>query len=285
MINPLLYRRRRSLLLVSTILAFVVFHAFYDGESLANRMSGVVKQPQRKELVVASIVGEDTSWIEENLPDWGRNVYVTDDPGASLTVPVNKGHEAMVYLTYVWRLGKHRSLFLGLMNAISLELIWGPRTNQPWENRFIIDNYLDLPEFMVFMHSLRYQWHNDDPIYGIPSSLTPLTHAPTNPTSRRRHPHAPKPATLPPLHTRLPQPPLRLDLWLPLRNQPVGPQQPGRGSLRFCLRRAIPRHSNPRRRRRVVLRPVCADPRKGAGAPARGLYQVPGVADSDAAGR
>lgn len=28
---------------------------------------------------------------------------------------------------------------------------------------YIIDNYDNLPEISVFMHSLRYQWHNDDP--------------------------------------------------------------------------------------------------------------------------
>lgn len=32
--------------------------------------------------------------------------------------------------------------------------------------RYIIDNYDSLPDVVVFMHSGRYQWHNDDPIYG-----------------------------------------------------------------------------------------------------------------------
>ena len=27
-------------------------------------------------------------------------------------------------------------------------------------------NYDNLPEYMVFLHSLRYQWHNEDPMYG-----------------------------------------------------------------------------------------------------------------------
>ena len=31
---------------------------------------------------------------------------------------------------------------------------------------FIIDNYTDLPNATVFMHSQRYQWHNDEPLYG-----------------------------------------------------------------------------------------------------------------------
>ena len=54
-----------------------------------------------KHLVVASVHGEDVSWIHRRLPDWSASVYVADDPTADLTVPENKGHEAMVYLTYV----------------------------------------------------------------------------------------------------------------------------------------------------------------------------------------
>ncbi len=35
--------------------------------------------------------------------------------------------------------------------------------------RYIIDHYHDLPDIMVFMHALRYQWHNEDPMYdGVP---------------------------------------------------------------------------------------------------------------------
>lgn len=32
-------------------------------------------------------------------------------------------------------------------------------------NRYIIDNYDRLPESLLFIHSQRYQWHNDDPYY------------------------------------------------------------------------------------------------------------------------
>lgn len=36
-------------------------------------------------------------------------------------------------------------------------------------HRYIIDNYDRLPEVMLFIHSLRYQWHNDHPYYdGVP---------------------------------------------------------------------------------------------------------------------
>jgi hypothetical protein len=35
--------------------------------------------------------------------------------------------------------------------------------------RYIIDNYENLPDIMLFIHSTRYQWHNDDPYYdGVP---------------------------------------------------------------------------------------------------------------------
>ncbi|KAI9864028.1 MAG: hypothetical protein M1813_003344 [Trichoglossum hirsutum] len=86
-----------------------------------------------KELVVASLKEEDTLWIGEFFPDWRTNIYVVNDPSAPVTVPKNKGREAMVYLTY------------------------------------IISRYETLPDVVVFTHSLRYQWHNEDPMYdGVP---------------------------------------------------------------------------------------------------------------------
>jgi len=59
------------------------------------------KVVREKELVVASIKSDDTSWLSEELPEWKANVYVVDDPNANLTVPFNKGHETMAYLTSV----------------------------------------------------------------------------------------------------------------------------------------------------------------------------------------
>jgi Protein of unknown function (DUF3431) len=55
---------------------------------------------QDVELVVASTKKQDTSWYSKYFPDWKFNIYIVDDPAAPLTVPQNKGHEAMVYLTY-----------------------------------------------------------------------------------------------------------------------------------------------------------------------------------------
>ncbi|KAJ5837138.1 Lipase class 3 [Penicillium robsamsonii] len=89
--------------------------------------------PREKNMIVASMKSDDTSWLSEYFPDWTKSIYVVDDKHAPLTVTRNKGRESMVYLTY------------------------------------IIDNYDNLPETMLFIHSKRYQWHNDDPYYdGIP---------------------------------------------------------------------------------------------------------------------
>jgi hypothetical protein len=50
-------------------------------------------------VVVASRKSDDTSWLKANLPTWNIVRYITDDLNAEVFVPVNKGHEAMVYLT------------------------------------------------------------------------------------------------------------------------------------------------------------------------------------------
>lgn len=52
------------------------------------------------ELVVASMTKENVTWLEDYLTHWTKRIYVVDDPNSSLTVPVNKGREAMVFLTY-----------------------------------------------------------------------------------------------------------------------------------------------------------------------------------------
>jgi hypothetical protein len=52
----------------------------------------------RKELVVASMKGDDVLWLYQNLTDWHKSVYVVNGH-TDLKVPVNKGRESMVYLT------------------------------------------------------------------------------------------------------------------------------------------------------------------------------------------
>ena len=69
---------------------------------------------------------EDIGWISDLLPAMNLSVYVVDDPGAPLHPPKNKGHEVMVYLTY------------------------------------IIDHYHSLPEIVIFMHAHRFSHHNND---------------------------------------------------------------------------------------------------------------------------
>jgi hypothetical protein len=57
--------------------------------------------PEEKELVVASMARDDTSWLDNFFGEWKKNVYVVDDPTVRLTVSANKGREAMPYLTCV----------------------------------------------------------------------------------------------------------------------------------------------------------------------------------------
>ncbi|KAF1958850.1 hypothetical protein CC80DRAFT_441568 [Byssothecium circinans] len=78
-------------------------------------------------LIIAKVKDEDTKWMEEHLPkDVNLDIWVADDPTAPLHPPKNKGHEVMIYLSW------------------------------------IIDNYDDLPDVAVFLHAHQHTWHNDD---------------------------------------------------------------------------------------------------------------------------
>jgi hypothetical protein len=77
-------------------------------------------------IVVPKKKTEDTSWLDEELPDTPKAVYVVDDWWAPLRPPKNKGNEAMVYLSY------------------------------------IIDHYDKLPDISIFIHAHRSAWHNND---------------------------------------------------------------------------------------------------------------------------
>ena len=80
-----------------------------------------------KTLVVPRMTEESVDWMDEHLPpEITRAVYVVDNPKAPLHPPKNKGHEVMVYLTY------------------------------------IIDHYDDLPDVAIFMHAHQVSWHNAD---------------------------------------------------------------------------------------------------------------------------
>lgn len=52
-------------------------------------------------IVAASQSSDNTQWLKDGFPDWDKHIYVTNDHNAELTVPMNKGREGMVYLTYV----------------------------------------------------------------------------------------------------------------------------------------------------------------------------------------
>ncbi|KXS97528.1 hypothetical protein AC578_4600, partial [Pseudocercospora eumusae] len=83
-----------------------------------------------KALVIPKLKSEDTSWIENELGDMIESgsllpaIYTVNDRHASLHPPKNKGHEVMVYLSY------------------------------------IIDFYDSLPDISIFMHAHRFAWHN-----------------------------------------------------------------------------------------------------------------------------
>ncbi|TVY22193.1 hypothetical protein LHYA1_G008996 [Lachnellula hyalina] len=78
-----------------------------------------------KALVIASTTSSNLTWLTPALQSshWTPHIYTTDSPSAELTVPVNKGNEAMVYLTY------------------------------------IIDNYDTLPDIIFFHHDHAQTWH------------------------------------------------------------------------------------------------------------------------------
>jgi len=83
-------------------------------------------------LVMAALKEENTDWITLELGDMldsgllSKAVYVVNDKHAPLRPPKNKGHEVMVYLTY------------------------------------IIDFYHELADVNIFMHAHQYAWHNNE---------------------------------------------------------------------------------------------------------------------------
>jgi hypothetical protein len=81
------------------------------------------------------------SWIQE---DFGSSletaIYTVDEPTPPFTVPANKGHEVMPYLTYV------------------------------------ITNYHNLSDVTIFMHATADGWHNNDLLEGSsPAMLRALS--------------------------------------------------------------------------------------------------------------
>lgn len=96
---------------VGAFVFFVVFIYFFRDTFLPsstparkhrNDYSHMALGDNDVEMVVASMKHENVSWLDEYLPEWKKNIYVVDDNKAKLTVPMNKGREAMVFLTYVF---------------------------------------------------------------------------------------------------------------------------------------------------------------------------------------
>ncbi|KAL8774695.1 MAG: hypothetical protein Q9209_000634 [Squamulea sp. 1 TL-2023] len=76
-------------------------------------------------MVIPRMQEDDITWMLKELPGLDVSVYVANDPTASSHPPKNKGHEVMIYLTY------------------------------------LIDNYEHLPDIVLFMHSHRWTHHNN----------------------------------------------------------------------------------------------------------------------------
>lgn len=111
-----------------------------SGVDAGTRSSGIFQVPQAEDKVVvmAKIATENVDWVTE-LREWQKAIYHMDDPKQILHPPVNKGREAMAYLT------------------------------------FIIDHYQHLPGIIVFLHPHRSgwpeAWHTDAQDYDNVNSI------------------------------------------------------------------------------------------------------------------
>jgi hypothetical protein len=115
----MVFRRRAVIpaLIFSTLLFLFYFlnyvrNQIYDRTFAAplelarpNFTPGIAKPASEnytRTLVMGRLRDDDVSWVD-TLPDLNTAIYVVDDddPNARLRIPKNKGHEAMVYLTYI----------------------------------------------------------------------------------------------------------------------------------------------------------------------------------------
>ncbi|KAI4161413.1 MAG: hypothetical protein L6R39_000085 [Caloplaca ligustica] len=84
-------------------------------------------------VVIPSMQEDDIKWIKTELPSLDVSIYIANNPAAPRHPPKNKGHEVMIYLTY------------------------------------LIDHYSRLPDIVLFMHSHRWTHHNNH-LLGFDSS-------------------------------------------------------------------------------------------------------------------
>ena len=99
-------------------------HATKEDEQYHPGIAKPASEPYTKTIVMARTSNEDVSWVYE-LSGFNFSIHTVDDPNATLTVPANKGHEAMAYLQYT------------------------------------IKNYDNLPDAVLFFHPHRSTWHNN----------------------------------------------------------------------------------------------------------------------------
>ena len=110
----------------ATIKAFL--HELAISESEKERLHALTLQrraPDRM-IVVPKMQKDDISWLSVYLPQIRHTVYAVDNTNAPFHPPVNKGNEAMTYLS------------------------------------FIIDHYDLLPKKIAFIHSHASSWHTPD---------------------------------------------------------------------------------------------------------------------------
>ncbi|PQE06051.1 Mitochondrial carrier protein [Rutstroemia sp. NJR-2017a BBW] len=133
-------------LFLNVVVAFLYLrNVFSIFDLLGAPIDGYIPRPvaegQDRAVVIGHLEEEDISWVGEYLPDWQSYIYSVDNPNADLHT-INKGHESIVYLTY------------------------------------IIDNYDDLPSTIAFLHAHQYgwwdAWHTDVPGHDNVVSLNTL---------------------------------------------------------------------------------------------------------------
>jgi len=105
-------------------------------------LPGIPKLPAAtysRTLVIGRLSEEDVSWLSDASPHLNKAIYIVDqDDPSKFRIPRNKGHEAMVYLSY------------------------------------IIDHYYNLSDTTIFMHPHLVAWHNNDLLDS--NALTTLKH-------------------------------------------------------------------------------------------------------------
>ncbi|PKY00612.1 hypothetical protein P168DRAFT_293465 [Aspergillus campestris IBT 28561] len=156
LIRSMQYRRAVLILTVPTLLVFAFTIHYFLTKPLSQPFASYVPKtssrpeqsasssttfikPYTRTLVISKSTHDDTLWVDNLVaqdPNLGSAVYTVDDnTTATLSVPDNKGHEAMVYLTY------------------------------------IIDHYDSLSDVSIFMRAQQNAWYNNDILNGDSANI------------------------------------------------------------------------------------------------------------------